>query len=262
MSKLNITSLRKLTILVTNDDGIRAPGLRVMEKIARMFSEDVWVVAPENEKSGASHSLTLSEPLRLRKINKKKFAVNGTPTDCVMMALNHLMNDNLPALLLSGVNRGANMGEDVTYSGTVAAAIEGTLLGIPSIALSQSYVNRKVMRWKTSEQHAPKIVRRLIEIGWPKKVLININFPDVEPTQVAGIEVCRQGNRDLSNLLIDKRVDAREQPYYWLGFRREKGNPKQGTDLAAVESGKVAITPLQLDFTDNKTLKSLRNSFK
>lgn len=250
--------LSKARILVTNDDGIHAPGLKVLEKIARQLSNDVWVVAPETEQSGAGHSLTLTLPLRVRNVSRRKFAVRGTPTDCVMMAMNQLIPGNRPDLVLSGVNRGANMGEDVTYSGTIAAAMEGTLLGVPSVALSQTYLNAHPPKWATAEHHGPDLIRRLVAIGWPSDVLMNINFPDVLHGAVNGVVVCRQGRRDVSNLHIDARVDAREQPYYWLGFRPRMGTPKPNTDLAVVDAGNISVTPLQLDLTDNRTLKSLR----
>ena len=250
--------LSKARILVTNDDGIHAPGLKVLEKIARQLSNDVWVVAPETEQSGAGHSLTLTLPLRVRNVSRRKFAVRGTPTDCVMMAMNQLIPGNRPDLVLSGVNRGANMGEDVTYSGTIAAAMEGTLLGVPSVALSQTYLNAHPPKWATAEHHGPELIRRLVAIGWPSDVLMNINFPDVLHGAVKGVVVCRQGRRDISNLHIDARVDAREQPYYWLGFRPRMGTPKPNTDLAVVDAGNISVTPLQLDLTDNRTLKSLR----
>ncbi|HZD26723.1 MAG TPA: 5'/3'-nucleotidase SurE, partial [Alphaproteobacteria bacterium] len=262
MNATEPADLGKTRILLTNDDGVNAPGLKVLEKIARSLSDDVWVVAPEYEQSGASHSLTLTMPLRMRRISRRKYAVLGTPTDCVMMAVNHIMKDGLPALILSGVNRGANMGEDVTYSGTIAAAMEGTILGVPSIALSQSFANRKVLHWSTAEQHAAGVIRRLMAIGWPKNVLINVNFPDVPPSQVEGLEVCPQGRRDLSELMIDERVDAREQPYFWLGFRRQNGRPKRGTDLDAVYRNRIAVTPLHLDLTEQRALKCLRTALQ
>lgn len=258
MPKAARADLSKARILVTNDDGIHAPGLKVLEKIARQLSNDVWVVAPETEQSGAGHSLTLTLPLRVRQVSRRKFAVRGTPTDCVMMAMNQLVSGNRPDLVLSGVNRGANMGEDVTYSGTIAAAMEGTLLGVPSVALSQTYLNSHPPKWATAEHHGPDLIRRLVAIGWPSDVLMNINFPDVLHGAVKDIVVCRQGRRDISNLHIDARIDAREQPYYWLGFRPRKGKPKPNTDLAAVDAGNISVTPLQLDLTDNRTLKSLR----
>lgn len=250
-----------MRILVSNDDGIHAPGLKVMEKIAASLSKDVWVVAPEYEQSGASHSLTLTQPLRLRKINPRKFAVRGTPTDCVMVAVQEIFKGERPDLLLSGVNRGANMGEDVTYSGTVAVAMEGTLLNIPSIALSQKTSPEHQVKWATAEHHAPKLIRKLLKTGWPKGTLVNINFPDVMHDAVKGVQVCSQGQRDLSDLMLDHRVDARGVPYYWIGFRHDNGAPKQGTDLAAIENGYISISPLHLNMTNTRALKKLKSAF-
>src|SRR5688500_14873303 len=154
-----------MRILCTNDDGIHAPGLKTLETIARALSDDVWVVAPETDQSGVAHSLSLNDPLRLREISERHFAVKGTPTDCVIMGVRELMREHRPDLILSGVNRGQNAAEDVTYSGTVAGAIEGTLLGIPSIALSQAYQggNRSAMKWHCAEHHGPKVIRKILE---------------------------------------------------------------------------------------------------
>lgn len=261
MARAKPADLRNTRILVTNDDGIRAQGLKILERIAKSLSNDVWVVAPEHEQSGASHSLTLTMPLRLRKLAARKYAVVGTPTDCVMMAVNQIIKDKPPQLVLSGINRGGNMAEDVTYSGTIAAAMEGIILGIPAIALSQSFANRQVLHWSTAEQYAGDLIRRLIATGWPSNVLINVNFPDVPPSQVEGVEICRQGRRDITDLVIDERVDARDQPYFWLGFRRQHGTPKRGTDLDATARGRIAVTPLHLDLTENRTLKTLKSAF-
>jgi 5'-nucleotidase len=249
-------------ILCTNDDGIHAPGLKTLEKIARKLSSDVWTVAPEFEQSGASHSLTLVVPLRLRKINRRKYAVQGTPTDAVMMAVRHIMIDHPPDLILSGVNRGGNVADDVTYSGTVAAAMEGCALGIPSIALSQIYglAGRKHVKWTTAEQHGPELIGRLLEIGWPKDVLMNINFPDMPPEAVKKVVVTTQGARDQSNILIDARVDARENEYFWLGYVRRKSNPTAGTDLRAAYEGYISVTPLHMDLTHRRTWKMLQMS--
>src|SRR5579872_1364999 len=199
-----------MRILVTNDDGIHAPGLAAAEKIARALTDDVWIVAPETEQSGASHSLTLTLPLRLRQIEPKRFAVTGTPTDCVMMACAHVMKDAAPTLILSGVNRGSNIADDVTYSGTIAGAMEGCALGIPSIAMSQSYgfEPKAEVSWSCGEVHGPKLIKRLVEIGWPEDVLININFPPCQPNEVAGTDITRQGKRDLQTAAIDRRIDA------------------------------------------------------
>jgi 5'-nucleotidase len=251
-----------MRILVSNDDGIHAPGLKVLEKVAKTLSKDIWIVAPEYEQSGASHSLTLTQPLRIRKVGPRKYAVRGTPTDCVMMAMHEIMKDKKPDLLLSGVNRGANLGEDVTYSGTVAVAMEGTLLGVPSIAMSQCFQFGHPVKWATAEHHAPKIIRKLLKAGWPKGVLINVNFPDVIAESVTGVEVVRQGQRDLTDLVLDHRIDARGVPYYWIGFRRQKSKSKRQSDLGATENGAIAITPLQLDLTQGATLKALKSALK
>lgn len=249
---------RPLRILVSNDDGIHAPGLKVAEKIARALSDDVWVVAPETEQSGASHSLSLSRPLRVRKVSARKYAVDGTPTDCVMMGVLHIMKDRRPDLVISGVNRGSNIADDVTYSGTIAAAMEGTALGVPSIALSQvfSFDQHVQVRWSAAEQFGPPVIRKLLAAGWPKEVLVNINFPDRSPDRVEGVMVTAQGKRDQTILHIDERVDARGNPYFWLGFKRILSNPPMGTDLRAIYDGFVSVTPLHLNLTETATLKS------
>jgi 5'/3'-nucleotidase SurE len=250
-------------ILVTNDDGIHAPGLEVAEAIARALSDDVWVVAPETEQSGASHSLTLTLPLRLRQIGEKRFALAGTPTDCVMMGL-ELMKDARPTLVLSGVNRGSNIADDVTYSGTIAGAMEGTALGIPSIALSQAYGFElgDAIRWRCAETHGPRVVKLLLDAGWPEDTLINVNFPDCEPEAVTGTEVTAQGKRDMQTAAFDKRVDMRGNPYYWIGFKRVRSNPDQGTDLRAIYEKRISITPLHLNLTEHRVLATLREKLK
>lgn len=253
--------LAETRILLTNDDGIHAPGLKTLETIAAALSDDVWVVAPETEQSGASHSLTLHSPLRLRKVDERRFAVQGTPTDCVGMAVRHILRDALPSLILSGVNRGSNLAEDVTYSGTIAAAMEGTVLGVPSIALSQAYgfdpEGGRRVKWRTSEAHGPWLVAELFKAGWPANVLINVNFPDVEAAEVTDVQVTRQGQRDVSNLYVDERMDARGVPYYWLGFRRRLSNPPEGTDLKAIYLGRISVTPLHLNLTQTDELSRL-----
>jgi len=245
---------KKLRILVSNDDGIHAPGLAVAEKIARTLSDDIWVVAPETEQSGASHSLTLSLPLRLRNAGPQRFAVSGTPTDCVMMAGIHILKDHLPDLVISGVNRGYNVADDVTYSGTVAAAMEGAVLGIPSIAMSQAVGGRDETEelWTCAETHGPPLLKRLVEIGWPKDVLLNINFPALPPSKVKRVAVAAQGQRDQSVLRVDERQDARGRTYFWIGFKRIFSDPQPGTDLRAMYEGAISVTPLHLNLTDLK----------
>lgn len=251
-----------MRILVTNDDGINAGGLKVLKCIAKTIGRDVWVVAPETEQSGASHSLTLHEPLRIRRLSNRRFAVHGTPTDCVMLAIHQIIKGRAPDLVLSGVNRGANIGDDVTYSGTIAAAMEGTILGVSAIALSQSLRGDHPVKWSTAEHYAPDIVRRLLKAGWPEQVLININFPDLAEAAVKGIKVTIQGRRDVSDLKIEDRIDTRGIPYYWLGFRYRAGAPPAAeSDLAAIAAGYVSVTPLQLDLTDAKTRRQLRKVF-
>ena len=252
-----------MRILVTNDDGIHAPGLAVAERIARALTDDVWVVAPETEQSGASHSLTLTLPLRLREVDKRRFAVTGTPTDCVMMACAHVMKDSAPTLILSGVNRGSNIADDVTYSGTIAGAMEGCALGIPSIALSQAYgfEDRSEIHWACCETHGPGLIRRLTDIGWPADVLMNVNFPDCAPGDVKGTEITMQGKRDLQTAALDRRVDARGFPYFWIGFKRVRSTPSAGTDLSAIYSKRISVTPLHLNLTERGVMEKLREAF-
>ncbi|MGL5361328.1 MAG: 5'/3'-nucleotidase SurE [Bosea sp. (in: a-proteobacteria)] len=245
-----------MRILVTNDDGIHAEGLACLERVARQLSDDVWVVAPETDQSGVSHSLSLNNPLRLRPCGEQRFAVSGTPTDCVIMAVRHILIDHKPDLILSGFNRGQNVAEDVTYSGTIAAAMEGTLLGVPSLALSQGYgaAGRDNIRWDCAESHAPGIISRLIAEGIPKDILFNVNFPDRDPQDVQGVAVTVQGRRDQELLRIEPRADGRGNPYYWIAFSRGKTTPANGTDLKALADGKISITPIELDLTHEPTL--------
>ncbi len=249
-----------MRILLTNDDGIDAPGLHALRQIAAQLSDDVWVVAPETNQSGASHSLTLHEPLRMRQIDERAYAVRGTPTDSVIMGVRHLLKDKGPDLVLSGVNRGANMAEDVTYSGTVAGAFEGTILGIRSMALSLAYGIDPVkgLKWQTPIAHAPALIRKLLTIEWAPFSLMNINFPDREPDDVAGTVVTTQGKRDPGLLHIDERQDTWGNPYYWLAFERRRSATQEGTDLSAIYSGRISVTPLILDLTHHAMREVLK----
>ena len=252
-----------MRILVTNDDGIHSPGLTVTEKIARELSDDVWVVAPENEQSGASHSLTLASPLRLRQVSERRFAVSGTPTDCVMMACLHILKTQPPELILSGINWGSNMADDVTYSGTIAGAMEGCALGIASIALSQSYDegDRHAIDWSAGEAHGADVIRRLVKAGWPGGTLINVNFPACAAQEVKGVQVVPQGKYDLQSTEIDERIDARQRAYYWIGLRRRKAVPPRASDVGAVYADRIAVTPLHMNLTDARVLAKMRQSF-
>jgi 5'-nucleotidase len=252
-----------MKILVTNDDGVHAPGLDVAERIARKLSSDVWVIAPESDQSGSAHSLTFSDPVRLREVEERRFAVRGTPTDCVIMGFKVVIGEK-PDLVISGVNRGQNIADDVTYSGTVAGAMEGTILGIPSIALSQAYgaETRDAPRWETAETHAPAVISKLLETGFGEGTLFNVNFPDCPPDAVQGAVITRQGRRVPDWLRVESRRDARGFPYYWIGFQRTKSQPGEGTDLAALEANRISITPLSLNLTDEHALKRLVGVFR
>ena len=239
-----------MRILITNDDGIHAPGLKSAEIIARELTDDVWVVAPETDQSGVSHSLTLSHPLRVRKLSEKHYAVNGTPTDCVITGISELM-DEKPDIVISGVNSGQNIADDVIYSGTVAGAIEGCLMGVPSIALSQAYKFEdgvRTVKWETCEQLAPEIIEKLISKPFPSKTLVNVNFPDCLPSEVDGVEITGQGSFD-HGLFLEKRYDGRGFPYYWLRFGREVSNDGAHTDIYALRNNMVSVSPLKLDLT-------------
>jgi 5'-nucleotidase len=248
-----------MRILLTNDDGVDSPGLHALRQIAAELSDDVWIVAPETNQSGASHSLSLHEPLRMRRIDDRAFAVRGTPTDSVIMGVRHVLKDRAPDLVLSGVNRGANMAEDVTYSGTIAGAFEGTILGIRSIALSQAYGSdvTKGPKWQTAIAHGPRLVRALLAMDWAPFSVMNVNFPDREPDDVAGTVATTQGRRDPGLLQIEERRDTWGNPYYWLAFERRRSSAAEGTDLWAVYSGRISVTPLFLDLTHTSMREAL-----
>jgi 5'-nucleotidase len=252
-----------MRILITNDDGIHAPGLDACESIARALTDEVWIVAPESDQSGVSHSLSLNDPLRLREVSERHFAVKGTPTDCVIMGVRHLM-PAMPDLVLSGVNRGRNCAEDVTYSGTVAGAMEGTVLGIPSFALSQAYAvsTKRLPHWQTAIKHAPDLIRKVLAADMPRDVLVNVNFPDCPPEEVAGVAITAQGKRDQELLRIDARHDGRGNPYYWIAFGRGGiAGAALGSDLAALNDKRIAVTPLRLDLTDEPFMTKLAEVF-
>lgn len=254
--------LKNARILVTNDDGYQATGIKILERVARQLSKDVWVVAPETEQSAASHSLTIRRPLRIRKIKDKCFAVDGTPTDCVMLAVQHLLkNDKKPALCLSGINGGGNLGEDVTYSGTIAAAMEATLLGVPSIALSQHMNHSRPAHWPTAEAFAAQVIRRLAKLDWPSNTLMNVNFPDVLAKSVKGVRAAPQGRHKIGDDLHEHH-DPRGVPYYWIGSMRQEDADQTGTDIAAVRAGWISVTPLYLNLTHRSMLKDLRKKFR
>ena len=251
-----------MRILLTNDDGIHAEGLAVLRRIASRLTNDIWTVAPEFEQSGASRALTLADPIRVRKLDPKTFAITGTPTDCVMMGIRDLVEGGAPDLVLSGVNRGQNIAEDVTMSGTVAGAIEGMALGVPSIALSQAltrFHDEVVVHWETAEAYGAGLIQRLLQIGWPSDVVININFPACAPEKIETVEVTRQGSRDNHIRHAEKRTDLRGRDYYWMGFDLTPSCPEDGVDIKAVIEGRISITPLHIDMTHHQTLARMKS---
>lgn len=252
-----------MRILVTNDDGYHAPGLAVLEEIAAQFSDDVWICAPSEEQSGAGHSLTLNRPVRLQKYAERRYAVTGTPTDSVMMALREVL-DAPPDIILSGVNRGANLGDDITYSGTVSAAIEGALAGVRSIALSQVYsgaTRGTDSEFAAAREWGPKVIAPLLDAPFAERTLVNVNFPPRPAGEVKGIRVSRQGFHDYKRGTVVEGRDPRGYRYFWFGLDPIEHTLDHGTDLEAIDDGYVSVTPLQLDFTHYPTIGQLAERF-
>ncbi len=252
-----------MRILISNDDGINAPGLAILEEIAAKFSDDIWVVAPAEEQSGAGHSLSLSKPVRIRTHGPKRYSVTGTPTDSVMLGIGKIIKDHKPDLLLSGVNRGANLGDDVTYSGTVAAAMEGTLAGIKSIALSQVYSREGSgdnVTFDCASKWGEEVLRPLMDMDFAPRMLMNINFPP-HVDKVKGIKTTCQGFHDYGRAAIIEGQDPRGYPYYWFGLHGIEHTPGHDSDLEAIADNYISVTPLQLDLTHQQVLSKLRNLY-
>ena len=252
-----------MKILLTNDDGFHAPGLKVLEEIAREFSDDVWVCAPSEEQSGAGHSLTLTMPVRLRRHGPRHWSVTGTPTDAVTMGLRKVM-DGPPDVIISGVNRGANLADDITYSGTVSAAIEGALAGVRAIALSQVYATEGMgdaVPFDAARAWGAKVLAPLLDVPLPKRTLVNVNFPPLAADAVKGIRVARQGFHDYSRGSVIEGRDPRGYKYYWFGLEAIEHTLDHGTDLEAIDEGYVSVTPLQLDLTHHASLGELGERF-
>lgn len=252
-----------MRILLTNDDGIRAPGLEVLEAIARQFSDDIWICAPDEEQSGMGHALTLTRPVRLRKHDERRFSVTGTPTDAVTMGMRKVI-DGLPDVILSGVNRGANLADDITYSGTVSAAIEGALAGVRSIALSQVYSKEGLgedVPFGAAVEWGAKVLAPLLDAPLPKRTLVNVNFPPLPAGEVKGIRAVRQGFHDYSRGTVVEGRDPRGFKYYWFGLEAIEHTLDHGTDLEAIDEGYISVTPLQLDLTHHASLGALAERF-
>jgi len=241
-------------ILITNDDGIYARGIKALITGLAGLA-DLTVVAPDREQSASSHSLTLMNPLRIKERSSGYFAVDGTPTDCVFLGVNHIMRQQPPDLVISGINRGGNLGDDITYSGTVAAAFEATLLGIPAIAISLEY--KSDFHFDTAARVVREIAEKVLASGMPADTLLNVNVPDLPWDKLSGFRITRQGKRAYSDVVCENH-DPRGRPYYWIGGEVLKGDDLEGTDAALVAAGFVSITPIHLDLTNYKAIEPLQ----
>jgi 5'-nucleotidase len=241
-----------MKILLSNDDGYQAPGINVLQEVFSEFA-DVYVVAPDRNRSGASNSLTLDRPLSIKEYKKNAYYVNGTPTDCVHLALSGLFKDDLPDMVVSGINDGANTGDDVLYSGTVAAAIQGRFLGLPSIAIS---LNGPSKNFETAGAVAKQLVEKLIKNPLPASTILNVNVPDLPPADLRGYEVTRLGARYNSEKVY-KEIDPRGREVYWIGLPGAEQDAGPGTDFYAIRASKVSVTPLSLDFTNYVAFEAL-----
>jgi 5'-nucleotidase len=244
-------------VLLSNDDGLEAPGLAVLEAIARELAHEVWVVAPEHDQSGVSHAVSLHHPIRVTERGMRRYAITGTPGDCAVMGVCHLMAGALPDLLLCGVNRGANLGMETVFSGTVGGAMTGMMLGIPSIALSQGWTDRLNIRWPTALTLGPGVVRQLLAIGWGEAACLNVNFPDLPAADTGPLTLARQGVGLLQGMHVETRTDPRGLTYHWIGFRRGPREQGPESDIDALRAGRVVVTPLRYDRTDEEAYEML-----
>ncbi|MGJ8513966.1 5'/3'-nucleotidase SurE [Carnimonas bestiolae] len=244
-------------ILLTNDDGISAPGLKALASVAHGLAHEVWIVAPAHDQSGVATSLSLHDPLRINELAPRHFAVSGTPADCTAIAIRHLMADNPPDLVLSGINRGANLGTETSYSGTVGAALTAIALGVPAIALSQAFTDGQPVRWETAETLAPAALQRLITLGWPSHVALNVNFPDLPADQAKPLTATQQGKGALETIDVIAREDPRQQPYYWLKIRRQAEEANDNSETHCLSDGHITVSPIAFERTDQVTFQHL-----
>jgi 5'-nucleotidase len=246
-----------LLILVSNDDGVASRGLKTLVCELETLGRTV-VVAPDRERSAVGHSLTLHKPLRIHSISKDVYSVNGTPTDCITLAVNTILREH-PTLLVSGINRGANLGDNITYSGTVSAAMEGTLLGIPSMAVSLTGTGR--LKYKTAAEATLSIARKVIRHGLPPDTFLNVNIPNVPEDQIQGIRVTRMGKRVFKDPVVEK-TDPKGRTYYWIAGEEVVKEPGQDSDYEAIEERYVSVTPIHLDLTHYEVLPKIKRLFQ
>ncbi|MFC7331740.1 5'/3'-nucleotidase SurE [Rhodocista pekingensis] len=244
--------------LLTNDDGIDAPGMAALARVAQELAEEVWIVAPEHDQSGMSRAISLHDPLRLLAKGERRFAVTGTPGDSVIVGLREVLAATPPDIVISGINRGANLGQEVAYSGTVSAALTAKLLGVPGIAFSQAFRDREQVRWHTAMAMIPRVFEVLDGRGGLPEAVLNVNFPDVEPEEVTGFEFTRQAQGNIVAIDTERRTDTRGIDYRWLAFRRAVCDQPEDSDIAALRRCAVSLTPLGFDFTDTAALEALR----
>lgn len=247
-------------VLLTNDDGIDAPGMQVLEHVARSIAREVWVVAPLGDQSGTSNSISLHRPLRLSCLGERRMAVDGTPGDCVAMGLGYLLTHPLPDLILSGVNRGANLGNETVFSGTVGAAMTGLLFRVPSIALSQAFLDRSAVPWHIAKQHGAEVIRKISTMGWQKDTCLNVNFPISLRDAPLEVKVTHQGRGTLCEVRVVSKKDPGGQEYHWLQLHREAEADQEGTEASELDAGYVTVTPLCFDRTQNAALQQASDS--
>jgi 5'-nucleotidase len=243
-----------MKILVTNDDGVASQGLHALAAAMRRIG-DVWVVAPDRERNAVGHALTLHKPLRLNRVGRQVFSINGTPTDCVNLACKLLLGGQ-PALVVSGINRGVNLGDDVTYSGTVSAALEGTILGVPSIAVSQD--GGETFRFKVAAAYALRVAKAVLRYGLPEETLLNVNVPDLPMASIAGARFTCLSRRRFEDPIVEK-MDPHGRKYYWIAGSRVAWERRKDSDHDALRRGLVSITPIHLDLTHYAALEQLRS---
>lgn len=246
-------------VLLSNDDGIDAPGMRVLEDIAAEIADEVWVVAPAGDKSGISRAISLHDPLRLIERGPRRFAVPGTPSDSVILGLRLVLKDHPPDLVLSGVNRGANIGQEIGFSGTVSAALTARMMGLRAVALSQAFRDRDAVKWHTAKAGALSFFEWIAQQGGvPANTVLNVNMPDVEPDELAGIDFTRQGPGAALSVEVETREDLRGGRYHWLSFRREPTPQPDDSDYGALRRQAISVTPVGFDVTDMRALDQLR----
>jgi 5'-nucleotidase len=241
-------------VLLTNDDGVQAKGLEALRTAISNLGVEVFVVAPDRNQSATSHSLTLSKPLKVDEVSQGIYSVQGTPTDCVMLAVRHLLNTK-PDIILSGINHGPNLGDDVSYSGTVAAAIEGTMLGVLSIAVSLA--DWEPLDFSVAAEVAAEIAQVVLRKGLPEDTYLNINVPDLHKEDIAGVEITRMGKRIYRDA-VEIKSDEKGNTFLWIGGQQPSWEGEDHTDFRAIEKGKISITPLHLDLTNYRAMETLR----